>query len=882
MVGDRTSKVVPSLAVVEKRQALRPTGGCVGLFQLFDWHRRFSKKKLFSRKLLPPARPKQATRNFKGDEKMPVVKLHYIADENKAGFPNSRKTKNINIERKHEMGTPGLVARLMGLESMPSVSQEKVDEASSHEIYDYIASKSELTNKGLGREEINLEKGQMRHERPQKLQKTGLSEGRAVTRFGTEALHIKGALSRSRKQNHPKLASPVKSPRISSLRNVSHKSRLIGAATKILEPGLQAKNRINVLTYSESMHYVPSDQVILESSATEQTPYINCGHMLKNTNISQYMDNHRSEYAPAGLTSSGLPNASYRDSVGHRKAPIVPVDKQKVFCKRRQEESLSLKEAKRLPPECQEPWHLRTKKGAPQREESSSVAPLKSRRVSSAASSVSGTKDFVALNRSLSGQTRPRVPSKAESSSIDETRRSRGRRDDSISHLRSPARRMRTASSNQQVGSVNIRDSTLEKQRKVTPVAVTGNGKTSDKSSVISFTFNSPWKQKTSSSTEAEDRRSRESDDSGDLVLEGRDKKAFFQEQLALRGDALGALLEQKLKELISQEEDESTSGSTLPKRSTAMILQELIAALTTDPTLSQETDTPETNKAFQVKSRKERSVAELPCDANHFSPGSVLDASFSNDSCVSSSLDDSSGLNLLTDFIDFSCDVPQPRELDGDLSDFATTLEKHSAHGNIMINLIGCISRALSQLNLAGLRLSGSKLSYTEEVILHTEMLFSGTTHPSMFGTEEIIVSPSLLDELESLAISAWMSIGWLDGLVNLKEGKQLKEFLFDCLLECLDSKYHPCSDFGYRKWSRLPRRLNDNTLVWEVEGGLKTWAGLTGMSVDEMIEWEMNHSLGKWVDFDIEAFENGCDIERDILQGMVEEIVDDILQYS
>lgn len=55
MMGDKAAKAVPSLAVVEKRQAPRPMGGCVGIFfQLFDWHRRFTKKKLFSRKLLPP------------------------------------------------------------------------------------------------------------------------------------------------------------------------------------------------------------------------------------------------------------------------------------------------------------------------------------------------------------------------------------------------------------------------------------------------------------------------------------------------------------------------------------------------------------------------------------------------------------------------------------------------------------------------------------------------------------------------------------------------------------------------------------------------------------------------------------------------------------
>ena len=42
-----------TLAIVEKRPQ-RP-GGCAGiLFQVFDWNRKFAKKKLFSKKLLPP------------------------------------------------------------------------------------------------------------------------------------------------------------------------------------------------------------------------------------------------------------------------------------------------------------------------------------------------------------------------------------------------------------------------------------------------------------------------------------------------------------------------------------------------------------------------------------------------------------------------------------------------------------------------------------------------------------------------------------------------------------------------------------------------------------------------------------------------------------
>lgn len=42
-----------SLAITEKK-AHRP-GGCIGIFfQIFDWNRKMAKKKLFSKKLLPP------------------------------------------------------------------------------------------------------------------------------------------------------------------------------------------------------------------------------------------------------------------------------------------------------------------------------------------------------------------------------------------------------------------------------------------------------------------------------------------------------------------------------------------------------------------------------------------------------------------------------------------------------------------------------------------------------------------------------------------------------------------------------------------------------------------------------------------------------------
>lgn len=47
---------------------------------------------------------------------------------------------------------------------------------------------------------------------------------------------------------------------------------------------------------------------------------------------------------------------------------------------------------------------------------------------------------------------------------------------------------------------------------------------------------------------------------------------------------------------------------------------------------------------SYQKKAKMEGTLIGFSSDVNHLSPGSVLDASFSNDSCISSSLDDGTG----------------------------------------------------------------------------------------------------------------------------------------------------------------------------------------------------------------------------------------------
>ncbi|XP_030946879.1 uncharacterized protein LOC115971234 [Quercus lobata] len=937
-MDENTGQTLSSLAITEKRTH-RP-GGCVGIFfQLFDWNRRFAKKKLFSKKLLPPARAKQASKKFKGDEKMPISKLQLIADENSGGFPNVKKNGNrsVDLERKHEMKAPSLVARLMGLESMPAVHRDKPKKPSFSDG-NVNGDENFVGNHGGFDKELNLEKGGGKQEsRPQKLQKTGPFERRVVTRFGAEALQIKSVLSRSRKHHHhhPKLASPVKSPRISSGRNVSRSSRLIGAAARILEPGLQATSRAKcAITYSSSMHYSPSDEIISPetwkqsscntSSAKPlmgQTSCRNCGNLV---DFGATTEEH-----PSACFGSNFVNASSQDSRWSILRPPVSSYEHEtdVVFQKSKDQAVSLVSqekdnmrfcnepiTERVPPlhEGQGQWHLSSQTCKPPKDESSSIvfkhrmqtqdptllgrdripttsklSSLQSRRVSSAGNAAGGTKDFVALNRSLSGRARPRVPTKVDSSRFDTERKACNGRGESLSQLRTPVRKRRTINVSGQSESTGFVSSTIAKQRNVQCGTLTGKGmglnthsnhnrvksrlahqgdgkgaEGNKETDVISFTFNSPMRQKAAIPVEMEEKRRNE------------DGNMSFQNPLTLRGDALGALLEQKLKELTSQENDELSTGAP----TVAMILQELIAALTADQSLSQDGHTNMFNKdlVFENEAKMERFLGSSR-EGHHLSPGSVLEASFS-----SSSLDESPvpGHRLCPDSMDYSYDQLQPSESDVDLLDSATSLDKGRTDSKLLINFVRNVSKILqSHWNISEERLTGSELAHANEKILNAELLFRTRTAHNLDGMEGFVISPHLLDELESFARVAWTDSNGFIGLEDTKAGNHLRGFLFDCIIECLDSKYGRYCNSGFKAWSRLPLCMNTKTLIQDVVKEVRRWTGLAGMVPDEIIEWEMSYSLGKWTDFDIEAFETGNEIDGDILQNLVEEIVMDLL---
>ncbi|XP_021888309.1 uncharacterized protein LOC110807476 [Carica papaya] len=966
-MNDTTGKTASGLAITEKRPH-RP-GGCVGIFfQLFDWNRRFAKKKLFSRKLLPPARAKKASKKFGGDEKMPKSKLHLIADENSGGFPNVKKNSSrtsVDKEQKHEMRAPGLVARLMGLESMPALRDKPRKASLLSDNHDAREERLMNSQSMFHREEdLSLEIGNGKLEsRPQKIQKTGMSDRRVAVRFGTDALQIKSVLSRTRKHHHhPKLASPLKSPRISSAR-MNRTSRLIDAATKILEPGLQATNRAkSALPYASSMQILSKKELMSEGagvmspdevkqsgynvtaskSLLAQTPCKNCG------NLVDVVDSVPDEEdLPFGYPSS-VPDsitASPKEQVKNKlKHFMSSLDHERNVTSQRswdQSESFAIQEddnmhssngaaperkfvSREAPaPSNSTSQHVRHHKDEPStssfkgrtqahdqmslsRDRTTSKAKFshfESKRAPSTVCTI-GAKDFVALNRSLSGRTRPRVP-KVDNSNFDMERKSCNRQEDSLAPSRSPVRKRRT-SINSQVDSsgylsplsgkqrtakgevgvgkeMSISARSMERACSKSKISSQGEGSRVN-GNVFSFTFNSPLRETTGICTDLKDRRknqnhfvSRNIPDQRKLMSNEKDGKASLWKQLPLKGDALGALLEQKLEELTSQEADEMTTEGTLPKRSTAMILQELISALTAEQSVFQDGRVSDRDMARQTKGKTEGSSTAFVNDSDHLSPGSVLEASFSNDSCFSSSLEDSSGQRLHLDSGNSSYYQPQLREPDTDLLDSASSLNTGQACYEI-VYLVNQISSIFSRINLADLGISGMKHTHAKEVILNAELLFGKVTPRSSHGTRFFLIGPFLLDELEILAGAIWTDFNCLPGFEETNQSNQLRGFLFDSTIEYLDSQYGRYCNLGFEAWRKLQLCMNTEMLIREVGAEVSRWRKLAGMAPDELIEWEMSHFLGKWTDFEIEAFEAGAHIGTDILQILVEEVVIDL----
>uniref|UniRef100_A0ACD5TE56 Uncharacterized protein n=1 Tax=Avena sativa TaxID=4498 RepID=A0ACD5TE56_AVESA len=253
------------LAIAERQKP-----SCVAaLFQML------AKRKLFSSsssktKLLAPARapkfpPGRPPGGGSGGEKTPVPKKRPLLLDSADHARSRSEGHGINCSpppsqdnNSREMSTPGVVARLMGLSSMPSTSHERPARATDSSEVDAHWNECSQglpgSSRSMGASHQNQQKpGQLMDERHEH-----------ASQFNADSQ----ALWSVRHHNH-KVASPLRSPRSVSSRN---KARLIEAAARVLEPGLQSRNRHRARRQARLEYPCNSDGVARAAAVMHNLP----------------------------------------------------------------------------------------------------------------------------------------------------------------------------------------------------------------------------------------------------------------------------------------------------------------------------------------------------------------------------------------------------------------------------------------------------------------------------------------------------------------------------------------------------------------------------------------------------------------------------------
>ncbi|KAL2536939.1 hypothetical protein Fot_18330 [Forsythia ovata] len=247
-------------------------------------------------------------------------------------------------------------------------------------------------------------------------------------------------------------------------------------------------------------------------------------------------------------------------------------------------------------------------------------------------------------------------------------------------------------------------------------------------------------------------------------------------------------------------------------------------------------------------------------------SPASSLEPSFSGASCDSldgdRSFSNDGGMRCFSvesDEVTDWCSARKSHPMGGDveLSDTASSLS------------VGTISRTMLSTLFASTTLKESspwELQYIRDMLSNAELLLEEFA----LGQSHKMVTPDLFDQLENQ---------------NMESNKNTEEFfmlerkvVFDCVCECLELRCRQLFAGSCKAWTKQTMLFQRKEwLAEELYREISSWTNMDELMVDEVVDKDMSTKDGRWVEFEIEAFEEGVEIENRILTSLVDELVDD-----
>ncbi|KAL2459692.1 hypothetical protein Fot_54436 [Forsythia ovata] len=889
------------------------SGGYVGGFlQMFDWNAK-SRKKLFSSKSDLPEHSKQKKIC---DGNLPMTRLHMLDDDLMAARSSIKGSSDYScassVTDEDFSGTkyPGVVGRLMGLDSLP---KSNISDSYRTPLYDTQSLPDvHYRPKNLNCfQDHEIMHSSSLHELPArnvlelKYQKL---ISKPIEKFQTEILPPKSA--KSIPITHNKLLSPIKSANFIPPEDAAH---IMEAAARIIEPGHQTTAKAKTVRSSsvplrvqDLKEKVQDPRKPSKRSKASEKPSEYLKGQPRTKSLSESLDSKSlrvftdSEECSSGVKSTGKSislalqakaNVQKREGLnasGSR--TLVSQNEQNEFTQNPLFKSQPSRQKSMLKkPATHNGSRVFRQNNQKQncvaeRGKSPSVKPF-------ASNSQGGGK---ALSGDSSSARKKNSNKLVETSKVGSRRLSLDSKDDrtDLSHSSSEkviCKKRSTDGGYRNEKNQAAHNTMIDINRKMIRSSALVDGPISwDKENrrkgtdVVSFTFTAPMTRSgpgSESSTEVGDKCKRTLES-----LDGLNVSKFsFPGHNILRGDALSTLLEQKLKELtrvveFPQHRAETASSSSLNFQDFVPGMNDSTASTLlhdgkTKDGIHKYNPVSQCDSNFSVdpqgfKTRNQcQSVQEeadhrgsMVSEAKNLldpwlpSPVSVLEQSSFEESCCSLDTVDSNsttgsrqcssvkaqevlGMYSLKKFI--------PTEGDAELSDSASS---------ISLPVTDC-----------GMSTKWERI-YVKEVLCNIELMFKDYA----LGQAREIINPNIFDQLESRK-------GMLNGydLVPIIN----RRLLFDCVSECLESKCRGYVGGGCKIWAQgvsVVRRKE--RLAQEVYSEILGWRSMGDYMVDELVDKDMSSRYGRWLDFEIEAFELGVEIEDQVLNSLLDEVVADI----
>ncbi|CAA2984108.1 Hypothetical predicted protein [Olea europaea subsp. europaea] len=840
---------------------------------------------------------------------LPMTQIHVLEEEEMIAGSSIRGSSDYScassVTDEDFCGTkaPGVVARLMGLDSMPTsnfsepcsspfLDSQSLRDAHYHAKNLECSQDSQIVHSGRHKEQPSVRNFMVQNQK---------SINRPMEKFQTEILPPKSAKSIS--ITHHKLLSPIKSANFIPSKDAAY---IMEAAARIIEPGHQAKEKLLQVGSSSAplrvknlKEKVQSAQSLSKLSEASRKP--------GETNFAKYFKAQSMDATSVNVftrseeCSTDIKNKGKSISLAlQAKANVQKREGQNSGSSR----SLVHKEYSVFNSNQSFKSQQNTQKVQKPSTHSGSSVLRQNNQKQNCVNSERGklhSKSFASNlqdGKALSGDStsvRQRNSSKTSGNSKFGARRSvsdtrDNKREVSCSSSERVSRKKRSIDGNYQYEKNQAANNMLmdKNQKLIQSNALMDQQNRWDQdpkvngTDVVSFTFTTPMKgpgcERNRETREQYNDFSENYRTKRMLLSSDGMNKFSFPGNNVNGGDTLSTLLEQKFKELTCGVE--FSEHKVAPMGSSASIFHDPIPGLNSLRT-SKVLHGNRTKKGIHTDSViglggsrfplmnecGNRTETKMSLDCRLPSPVSVLDHSSVTESFTSSDTVESStvGDKQYTSFqaqemlCMYSLKKLQSLEGDAELSDSASSISAGTlAKKHVTTTASFAIDSGKS---------TGWELEYVKEILCNIELMFKDYA----LGRAREVINPHHFNQLESRKL-CFNGHGF--------EAKISRKALFDCVTECLDLRFRRYISGGCKIWTEgfsVVRRKD--RLAEEVYNEISSWSCMKDSMVDELVDKDMSSKHKRWLDFDIEAFELGILIEDRILTSLLDEVVDDIL---